>query len=261
MSELQKRILVSVVGIPLILAALWFGGPWLIILFGVTAFFATAELNKMLENLDLGIHWFWAVINLALYSFSVFFPHLIPPLAWVFFLLVILRALLFWDPERSLSRAAFQVFSAFYLALLPAMCALLGLQKPRLLFVLILLIWLTDTVAYFVGSKWGRRRGIFSVSPNKSLEGFVAGALAPFIVMIILSVTGLYDQDLPVLLLTAFAAGIVGQLGDLAESMLKRSCSVKDSSHLIPGHGGVLDRADSVILAGSFLYSVIILFF
>jgi len=76
-----------------------------------------------------------------------------------------------------------------------------------------------------------------------------------------LSVTGLYDQDLPVLLLTAFAAGIVGQLGDLAESMLKRSCSVKDSSHLIPGHGGVLDRADSVILAGSFLYSVIILFF
>jgi len=141
------------------------------------------------------------------------------------------------------------------------MCALLGLQKPRLLFVLILLIWLTDTVAYFVGSKWGRRRGIFSVSPNKSLEGFVAGALAPFIVMIILSVTGLYDQDLPVLLLTAFAAGIVGQLGDLAESMLKRSCSVKDSSHLIPGHGGVLDRADSVILAGSFLYSVIILFF
>ncbi len=260
MSELKKRILISVVGIPMILAALWFGGPWLVILFGLTAFFASAELNAMLGNIGLGIHWFWAVVNLALFSFAVFFPGLIMPLSWVFFLVVILKALLFWDPQRSLQQAAFQLFSAFYLALLPAMCALLGLQKPRLLFGLILLIWLTDTAAYFVGSKWGRRRGIFSVSPNKSLEGFAAGALAPFIVVIILYITGHFVQDLSLSLLMAFAAGIIGQLGDLAESMLKRSCSVKDSSHLIPGHGGVLDRADSVLLAGSFLYSVIILF-
>ncbi|MCB5223776.1 MAG: phosphatidate cytidylyltransferase [Candidatus Cloacimonadaceae bacterium] len=260
MSELQKRVLVSVVGIPVILVVLWFGGPWLVILFGLTAFFASAELNAMLENIDLGIHWFWAVVNLALFSLAVFFPGMIVPLFWVFFLVVILRALLLWDPRRSLSQVAFQLFGAFYLALLPAMCALLGLEKPRLLFGLILLIWLTDTVAYFVGSKWGRRRGIFAVSPNKSLEGFAAGALAPFLMVIILYFTGVSGLDLAHLLLMAFAAGIVGQLGDLAESMLKRFCSVKDSSHLIPGHGGVLDRADSVLLAGSFLYSVMILF-
>jgi len=65
--------------------------------------------------------------------------------------------------------------------------------------------------------------------------------------------------DLTLLLLTAFAAGIVGQLGDLAESALKRFCQVKDSSNLIPGHGGVLDRSDSILLAGSFLYCAMLI--
>jgi len=60
------------------------------------------------------------------------------------------------------------------------------------------------------------------------------------------------------LLLIAFAAGIFGQIGDLVESMLKRFCGVKDSSNLIPGHGGVLDRSDSILLAGSFLYCALI---
>jgi phosphatidate cytidylyltransferase len=68
----------------------------------------------------------------------------------------------------------------------------------------------------------------------------------------------LFD-DLALLLLCAFAAGVVGQIGDLAESMLKRYCGVKDSSNLIPGHGGILDRSDSVLLAGSFLYCAVYL--
>ncbi|HNU97951.1 MAG TPA: phosphatidate cytidylyltransferase, partial [Candidatus Syntrophosphaera thermopropionivorans] len=115
-----------------------------------------------------------------------------------------------------------------------------------------------DSVAYFIGMKWGRHRGIFPISPKKSIEGFIAGIIAPFIIMIILYFIGIIKsyQDL---ILVAVAAGIFGQLGDLVESMIKRFCGVKDSSKLIPGHGGILDRFDSILLAGSFLYCSLII--
>jgi len=106
--------------------------------------------------------------------------------------------------------------------------------------------------------KWGRHRGIFPVSPKKSVEGFFAGIIAPFIILIILYSTGIITNIL-CLILIAVAAGIFGQLGDLVESMIKRFCGVKDSSKLIPGHGGILDRFDSILLAGSFLYCSLII--
>lgn len=253
MTELQKRIAVAVVGIPLILAALWFGGPWLIILFGLVSFLAAGEYASLLANLKVDLHWSWKPFTLAVYTALAFFPGWDDVIFWLVFAILLLGAMRRWDARESLPRAAFKLFGLFWLALLPALCVRLGFSHPRLLFLLVPLIWLADSAAYFVGSKWGKWRHIFAISPNKSLQGFVAGALAPFVIVIILYVAKVFD-DLPSLLLTAFAAGIVGQFGDLAESMLKRFCNAKDSSNLIPGHGGVLDRSDSVLLAGSFLY-------
>lgn len=255
MTELQKRIAIAIIGIPLILAVLWFGGPWLIILFGLLAFFGSSEYSSMLANLKIKVPWHWMPLSLAVFTAMVFFPGWEMLILWLLFLAALIEAMLRWDPKNSLPLAALELFGAFYTAILPALCVRLGLeqQKLNLLLWLVVLIWLTDTVAYFVGSKWGRKRHIFAMSPNKSLEGFVAGALAPFILAIILYFAKVFD-DLAVVLLTAFAAGIIGQFGDLVESMFKRFCNVKDSSNLIPGHGGILDRSDSILLAGSFLF-------
>jgi phosphatidate cytidylyltransferase len=102
--------------------------------------------------------------------------------------------------------------------------------------------------------KFGKRRNIVAVSPRKSLAGFIAGGLAPWVILLILYLVKFDVLPIGELALIAIAAGIFGQIGDLVESMLKRFCGVKDSSNLIPGHGGILDRSDSILLAGSFLF-------
>ncbi len=115
-------------------------------------------------------------------------------------------------------------------------------------------IWTCDTAAYFVGSAFGRHKLYPSVSPGKTWEGAVAGFLGALAVM----VTG-RELFLPYLTLAAgislgVIVGIFGQMGDLMESMLKRDAGIKDSSALIPGHGGVYDRFDSLVFVAPFVY-------
>lgn len=260
MTELHKRILVSALLIPVALVLLWLGGYWLVAGLGAISIVCAGEFVGMLRQTAYKPGWHWVLFAPALYLGLVFLPGWEPVLMGTAFVLAILEGLANWDGERSLPRTALSFWGMAYTAGLPAFCARLGLmhQPPKALFWLVLLIWSADSAAYLVGMKWGRRRGIFPVSPNKSREGFVAGALVPFIFVIILYYAGLVS-DLPALLLTAFAAGIAGQLGDLAESMLKRFAGVKDSSRLFPGHGGMLDRVDSVLLAGAFLYCALMI--
>lgn len=130
-------------------------------------------------------------------------------------------------------------------------------------FLLIILygsIWLTDSAAYFLGAAFGKHKNIFSSSKNKSLEGFVAGFITAFVsvyllnqlVFLIFGYFVIYSWlDI---LLFGFIVGFLGQLGDLIESILKRDLEVKDTSNLIPGHGGILDRFDSLLISAPFLY-------
>ena len=260
MSEMLKRILVAALLIPPALVMLWQGGWWLVAGLGAISILCAWEYVGMLRRTAYQPGWHWVLLAPALYLGLVLLPGWEPVLMGGAFVLAIMEGLADRDRERCLPRAALSFWGMVVTAALPALCARLGLlqQPPKALFWLVLLIWSADTAAYFVGMKWGRRRGLFPVSPNKSREGFAAGALVPFILVIILYYAGLVP-DLPALLAAAFAAGIVGQLGDLAESMLKRFAGVKDSSGLFPGHGGMLDRVDSVLLAGAFLYCALMI--
>ncbi|HPR18372.1 MAG TPA: phosphatidate cytidylyltransferase, partial [Candidatus Cloacimonadota bacterium] len=125
------------------------------------------------------------------------------------------------------------------------------------LFSLIGLIWLTDSAAYFAGRYAGRHRGIFPVSPNKSLEGFLAGIFMSYFAAFIFGYFGHYSVWQSLALGTS--TGIFGQFGDLFESMLKRDVGIKDSSGFLPGHGGFLDRFDSFLVAAPTFYLFLIL--
>lgn len=260
MTELQKRVAVSVVFIPIVLGAIYLGGYWLIAVFTLVSLLCTHEYIAMLRQTHHKIGWHWLPVSIAAYMCIVLYPAAMLPVVCALFLIAIVDGVIWWCEKDSIPRLALAFFGALYTAVIPAMIVRFGVdqQDSNLLLLLILLIWITDSTAYFIGTALGKKRGIFKMSPKKSLEGFLTGAIVPVVIVVILYYVGLFD-DLALLLLCAFAAGVVGQIGDLAESMLKRYCGVKDSSNLIPGHGGILDRSDSVLLAGSFLYCAVYL--
>ena len=127
-----------------------------------------------------------------------------------------------------------------------------------MLFLIVLLVgvWANDSFAYFIGIKWGRHKLAPSVSPNKSIEGAVAGIGGTMLLgaAAALFLPRLLPLGLVQVLLLAAGIAVFAQLGDLMESALKRQFKVKDSGHLIPGHGGIMDRIDSVIVAAPFVY-------
>lgn len=123
-----------------------------------------------------------------------------------------------------------------------------------LLLAIFIFIWVNDTGAYLVGSRWGKRRLAPSISPKKTVEGSIGGLILVLLSAIILRLLLFTDLSWLHILLTSAVVAIFGTIGDLFESSLKRQAGVKDSGKLIPGHGGILDRIDSFLLAVPAVY-------
>jgi phosphatidate cytidylyltransferase len=129
------------------------------------------------------------------------------------------------------------------------------------IFLLLLIVMSGDTAAFYVGSSMGKTKLYPLVSPKKSIEGMFGG-LAGSVAGAFLAKATFFQQLTPVdCVATALLVGLLGQLGDLFESLLKRSCGVKDSGGIFPGHGGMLDRLDSVLFAAPTLYVYVTYFF
>lgn len=261
MSELGKRIWVSVVFIPLLLWVLYYGALPLVILFLVVSGLGFFEYTKMMANIGIKIGMQWVVFNSLIFLALVFTRSFDMPLMWLVFISVLFSSMLLYSRQKSIQPMLATLFGLIYVGIMPAMIVRIGLdyQVQKILLALILMIWIVDSIAYLIGMKFGKHRNITEISPRKSIEGFVAGAIAPLFIVILSYIIGIKPLSMQNMLLIAVAAGIVGQLGDLCESMLKRFCGVKDSSDFIPGHGGILDRMDSLLLSGSFLYVALII--
>ena len=128
-----------------------------------------------------------------------------------------------------------------------------------LLLAIFIFIWVNDTGAYLVGSRWGKRRLAPSISPKKSVEGSIGGLLLVLLSAVILHLLLFPELSWLRILLIATVVAVFGTIGDLFESSLKRQAGVKDSGKLIPGHGGILDRIDSLLLAVPAVYLLLAL--
>lgn len=130
--------------------------------------------------------------------------------------------------------------------------------NPNILIGIFVLIWANDSFAYLIGKSIGRRKLFERISPNKTVEGFVGGLVLTLIVSYgVFYFTQTFNVK--IWLCLALITGIFGTFGDLIQSKLKRQAGVKDSGRIMPGHGGLLDRLDSILFASTFIYSFLVI--
>ena len=182
-------------------------------------------------------------------------------------LLFVLFSFIFLFRIRTIETAAHEVACAL-LAFLYIPFLLMHLvmlrQTPygvQWLFVIMLIVMTNDSAAYYTGCNFGKRRLYPLVSPKKSVEGAVGGLIGSLGGTMLAKFTIFPQLTFGDAIVTAVVIGMVGQAGDLFESLLKRSFGVKDSGTLIPGHGGVLDRLDSILFAAPITYYYVLFFF
>lgn len=166
------------------------------------------------------------------------------------------------DPDQGLINAAVNLFGAVYIGFMFAYILLLRfIPQDGLGYVLFafLVTWANDSAAYFVGIKFGKHKLSPRISPKKSVEGSLGGLGGGLIAAVV--VHFFFAKPLPHLLILAVLVVVAGQFGDLIESIIKRNAGVKDSGSFLPGHGGVLDRFDSLLLAAPVVYYAVVYLF
>lgn len=268
MSELTKRVLFAVAAIPVVGAAVWFGGPALVVLLALASGLAAWEYGRLAEASGQRPMTAWLIALAALLPLATHAAHLglwIPPLSMTALLAPALLAVALWSrgaEGRPLEATATTLFGAWYTGgMLSYAYALryhrfsVDARSGTLLVALpLVLTWLNDSGAFFFGKRFGRRKLMPSVSPGKTVAGAV-GAVATCVVVtwaysrfLLAPLAGL-GLSIGGVLIFAVAMSAAAQVGDLAESLLKRQAGVKDSGSLLPGHGGVLDRVDALLAA------------
>jgi phosphatidate cytidylyltransferase len=250
-SSLLLRLLSALVLVPILLVVLWIGGWWFAGFVALIATLATWEYLQMLVRLGLrpgfpfSIALVWLVI---LYFFWGDRGYLQPGVAFLLF--VSLTWHVFADQTaHRVENWLLPLAGAFYVSWTVGHALLIRLLPGGLyrLAATLTIVWSSDTAAYLIGSAWGKHRMLPRISPKKTWEGFaaqvVSGTLAGLL-MFGLGHLGWGHGAALGLLLSALTP-----IGDLGISMIKRQAGVKDSGHLIPGHGGMLDRIDTVVVA------------
>ena len=152
------------------------------------------------------------------------------------------------EPRNALACVTVNLLALLYLALPLSLLSAYRARSGELVMILAI-VWSCDVAAYLVGTRWGRRRITPRLSPSKSLEGFAAGLAAALAASLLVGHFLLGHSEWGLLSLVGVVVGSASILGDLFESLLKRAVGAKDSGSLIPGHGGLLDRIDSLLFA------------
>lgn len=226
------------------------------VLVAVVLFLAMLEFNRMgLAGQRRADQWLSAfcgaglIVALHQQRFDLFL------LLFTASLLLISLKILFFLPEPDLKQTIPQLgwlgLGLLYLPLLLGHLVLLR-QLPdgrEWIFMTLLTVMACDSFAYFTGMNFGKRKLYPAVSPNKSIEGGLGGLLGAVVAVLLAKVIFLPQIGYVEGILFGLLLGCAGQIGDLFESLLKRACGVKDSGKLIPGHGGLLDRLDSLLFA------------
>jgi phosphatidate cytidylyltransferase len=262
---LLKRVIVALIAIPLIYLCLAELPPifFLLLLAAVSAlaqyeFYSMYKTSRSMSVLGI-------ISGMVLLGASYFSPPAGAGSAWpvifiiIFIMITSARLFITKDPSSALRDIAPAIIGILYIPSLLLTAWYLRLTGYKWLLLLLLCVWSADSFAYYIGKNFGKRKLYKEVSPNKTVAG-AAGSVAGGILASVLFGSFLIKGiGMPSLLIIGAVLGAITIVGDLVESMFKRDAGIKDSGNIIPGHGGVLDRIDSILFAAPALYLLIIL--
>jgi len=263
--KLGSRVLVAIFGAPLIIFLLLHGKlpfVFLILFINLVAQYEFYQLTEHKKMLPLKI---WGLLITVFVTFSFYYYGL----KWLWLILLIafygiLLTELFRNNESATMNVSASVWGIIYPAVffgfmilireLPNELGIDYIAGGKWLLLMLVTIWICDTAAYFIGKAIGKHKLFYRVSPNKTIEGAVAGVVFSFITAYIFHLTYIRTLTLAQCLTIALIVAIFAQIGDLVESLFKRDAKVKDSSNLLPGHGGMLDRFDAPLFVAPLVY-------
>ncbi len=260
---LSHRILTAVVGLPLLTAIIWFGEPWFTILIAVMAALGSWELYRMARHSKIQPIIYFGIAWVLLLVIS---PHCPYPLTTPFLItsaiVISLIWLLFRSPrEQAFTNWAWTMAGILYIGwMLSYWVELRNLESGKaLVFWAMFTTFANDTGAFLVGRAWGRHALAPSISAGKTWEGAIGGLVASVAASLIISLIFPLPFNYWQVALLGCAISLFAQFGDLVESLIKRNTGVKDAGKLMPGHGGILDRLDSLIFTGVVVYYCVVL--
>ncbi|MBI4181069.1 MAG: phosphatidate cytidylyltransferase [Chloroflexi bacterium] len=269
---LKKRVITALWGIPVLVVAIWFDTPlpWFTILVAVWGGLAVLEFYRLVATSKVPPLTYFGLIWTLLFILSrdpalltligPFFDQnrLTPLLLASAVILPLIWLLRREQKEKAFISWAWTTAGILYVGwLLSYLVALKGLNDGRNWILLVMFTtFASDTAAFFIGRTWGRHQLAPNISPKKTWEGAIAGAIGAIIVSLLFLLPT--PLNLPMnwaqAILLGLIASVFGQLGDMVESLFKRNMGAKDSGNLLPGHGGVLDRIDSIVFTGVVVY-------
>lgn len=268
----MKRILTALICFPVVVAILILSNKYIVdIIMAVVALISMNEYIKCVANKDVKVIKWISYLSAILIAFIHVFPLAIYANIIVFCIPVLLLILFFHvivtDMKITLKDVAYTLLGILYIftfiVFLPIIFGMEGEISGKILIWYVLFsAWGTDVFAYAIGRRFGKHK-FSKVSPNKSIEGCVAGTIGAIVACLLYTlalnlIIGLEISYLTVGISAAILS-VIGQIGDFSASVIKRHFEVKDYSNLFPGHGGMLDRIDSVMFIAPFAYMLFLL--
>ena len=265
---LKHRVITAAVGVPLVILAIWFGDPWpwftLLIaaaaLAGTYEFYHIANFDRREPLIYLGLLWALALVLSPHYRSPDVLPIVITATVLISLICLLCRP----SKEGAFRNWAWTIVGALYVGwMLSYWLNLRGLEDGRnWVYLAMLTTFANDTGAFFIGRARGKHRLAPAISAAKTWEGALGGLicaiLAAIIIAMLLNLISPFTFKYWQITLLGFLVSLFAQLGDLVESLFKRNMGVKESGDLLPGHGGILDRFDSLIFVGAVVYYYVI---
>jgi len=274
LSNFTTRMIINVIGIPAILLLIKTGGVPFTVLIGLIAVLGQGEFYNLMQMKDIAPWRLGGILTGVTWIAVVYYlpsPKLLFPLI-VLILLLYFGIVLFKGIRNAAVNIATTMLGFFYIPFMLSLLVVLRAipkqfggdyhEGSQILMLVFVSIWICDSLAFVFGKWLGKKKIAPSISPGKSWAGCIAGLAGAIITVLIFNYLGWKPEylNLTDLLIIGIITGIFGQSGDFIESAFKRDVGVKDSSTLLMGHGGVLDRFDSFLFAPGFVYLYLLFF-